>query len=214
MQQPRLILFDFDGTIADTFELARVTGNALARENGFRTVTREEALALRRMSFTQVVRFLGIPLHRVPWIVARARTEMRSRVTSAEVVPGMATALGVLRERGFRLGVYTSNLRAIVYDYLAAHGLAQFELVHATSDMLGKARGIKRLVKELGLAPAEVAYVCDEIRDVEAAQSAGIGVVAVGWGYNEAEALAALKPNALVRSAPELLEVFTAPRRT
>lgn len=49
----------------------------------------------------------------------------------------------------------------------------------------------------------------DEIRDIEAAKKAGVGAVAVGWGYNILKILKEQNPDYLVRSPKELAKVLT-----
>jgi len=58
------------------------------------------------------------------------------------------------------------------------------------------------------LAPSEVAYVGDEVRDVEAAREVGVTSIAVSWGYAERAALTALEPSYLVNEPLELEVLF------
>lgn len=48
----------------------------------------------------------------------------------------------------------------------------------------------------------------DEIRDIDAAKKTGIKVIAVGWGFNSPQALAAQNPNFLIERPQELIEIM------
>ena len=54
-----------------------------------------------------------------------------------------------------------------------------------------------------------VFYVCDEVRDIEAARKSGIKSIAVTWGYNTKGALIKENPDFLVNSPDELRNIIT-----
>ncbi len=77
--------------------------------------------------------------------------------------------------------------------------------------MLGKAREIRVAMKNLKLAPAEVLFIGDETRDIEATQKVGIPIAAVTWGYNSRKSIEALKPSRIFDRPEDLLDFLTAP---
>ena len=62
------------------------------------------------------------------------------------------------------------------------------------ASLFGKARRLRALIRDAGVAPSETLYVGDEIRDHQAATEAGCAFGAVAWGYTRADALAARTP--------------------
>jgi len=211
-ERPGLILFDFDGTVADTLVVSHGILNDLAREFGFRELPREELEAARAMGTRQFIRHLGISNWRVPSISKRGLQLLHERIHLVTPIEGMPEVLATLRVRGHRLGILTSNSEANVRAFLQRHDLPHFDFIRTSSKLFGKDREMRRLLKAEKISPAEILYVGDETRDIEAAKVAGLRMAAVAWGYNSTEALSALEPEFLLSSPGELLDLLhTAP---
>lgn len=207
----RALIFDFDGTIANSFDVTIGIANALAPVFGYRAAKPEELEELRRWSYRRVATELGVSWHKIPVIAARIRRELAASVASLETFDGLAPVLTELRARGFSLGILTSNSRPNVERFLEARDLSrQFDFVSTSSSVWGKQRRLKALLRSHGLQPSEVAYVGDEVRDIDASKPLGICMVAVGWGYSAPEHLADHDPNYLVTRPAELLDIFSA----
>ena len=73
--------------------------------------------------------------------------------------------------------------------------------------LFGKERVLRQIIRKNQLNPAQVIYVGDETRDVEAARKTAIRVIAVGWGFNTSQALARHQPDFLIQRPGELVEV-------
>ncbi len=204
----RTIIFDFDGTLANTLEESRRIFNRLAPDYGLREVTAEELPSLRHMSIKQLISHLDIPKRRVPGIIAKGTALMRGNIVRLPLIEGMGEILPALRARSTSFGVLTSNAPTNVDLFLRAHGLrGLFNFISSTSKLTGKAKHLKAIRKTFSLKSEEMLYVGDEIRDVKASKKAGIPVAAVTWGFNSPETLSAEKPDHLLTSAHELLDL-------
>ena len=204
----RTIIFDFDGTLANTLEESRRIYNQLGSEYGLREVSAEELPTLRHMSIKELISHLGIPKRKVPAIIAKGTSLMRGNIVRLPLIEGMAEVLPALRARCHSFGVLTSNASTNVDLFLRAHGVrGLFNFISSTSKLTGKAKHLKAIRKTFSLKSEEMLYVGDEIRDVKASQKAEIPVAAVTWGFNSPETLAAEKPDHLLSSATELLDL-------
>ena len=117
----------------------------------------------------------------------------------------MKDTLTALKAQGYRLGIVTSNTRSTVDSFLNTQQLdSLFDFVHAGRGLLGKARILRRLVKQYRLQPAEVLYIGDETRDVEAAQQVAIATIAVSWGFNSRVVLEQQNPDVIIDDPREL----------
>ncbi len=194
----RALVFDFDGTIADTLGETRRIYNELAPDYGLRQVEEHEIAGLRHLSLKQILIKFEIPKRRVPSIIARGTGMMRANIERLQLIEGMREALVEMRNHVGSFGILTSNTTANVDVFLRNHELRElFEFVSSTSKLTGKARHLKAIRKTFSLKSAEMLYVGDELRDVKAAQKAGIPHAAVSWGFNSRESLAAAKPTYL-----------------
>lgn len=204
----RTVIFDFDGTIANSFAVALKIANEIAPEYGYRPARAEEVEALRRASYREVASQLGVAWHKIPLIAARVRRELGRSVETMDTFEGLPSVLGELQARGLRLGILTSNAKANVERFLALRGLPHFDFISTSSSVWGKERRLKALLKERGLEASQVAYVGDEVRDIEATKPLSICMIAVGWGYTAPELLSAHYPDYLLTSPPELLSIL------
>jgi phosphoglycolate phosphatase len=204
----KAVIFDFDGTIADSFEATLRIGNRLAAEYDYRPVAREDVERLRGCSYREIAAHLGIAWHRIPRVAVRIHREMSERLGELEPIVGLPAVLAELRGRGFTLGILTSNSRSNVERFLAAHKLDGFDFIGAAVNIWGKQRSLKNLLKARRLAAHEVVYVGDEVRDIEATRALTVPMIAVGWGYTTTQYLAAHQPDHLIDRPEQLLEIL------
>jgi phosphoglycolate phosphatase-like HAD superfamily hydrolase len=204
-----LLLFDFDGTVADTRTIAHEILNDMSREFGFRALPLEQLEEARRLSTGEFIRHLGISRWRVPMIARRGLQLLHERIHLVEPISGMSETLATLHENGERLAILTSNSQSNVDAFLSRHNLPYFEFVSCSSKLFGKGREIRRILRKHKLAPADILYIGDETRDVEAAKETGLTMAAVTWGYNSAEILSAMEPDHLISTPQGLLTLLS-----
>lgn len=210
----KTVLFDFDGTLVDTFTMVMETANRLAPEFGYRPVAPEEVDMLRRWPYRKISEHLGVAWHKIPAIATRIRAELTGHLDHVDLVRGFPYVLSRLRRQGLELGILTSNARENVEGFLVARGIQDFAFVDCSSSVWGKRHRLKALLKRHQRAVDEVAYVGDEVRDIEAAQALGMRMVAVAWGFSHRDLLLAHTPNHLVDHPVDLLDVFARPAQS
>jgi phosphoglycolate phosphatase len=189
-----LAVFDFDGTLADSFPFFLGIHNELARKHGFPEVAGHEVEALRAMSTRALAQRARLPAWKLP-VVAR---DFVARMQAAAAVPlfeGVADALHAAHARGLRLALVTSNSRANVERVLGAPLLPLFDPVDCGASMFGKASRLRRVARRLAVAPHRAIYIGDQTADGEAAREAGMDFGAVAWGYASLAALDAAGPS-------------------
>lgn len=204
----RALVFDFDGTIADTLAETRKIFNAIAPDYGIRTVGEHEVPQLRHLSLKEILKELDIPKRRVLSLITRGTSMMRKNIDQLQLIAGMKEALTDLRNHTDNLGILTSNTTNNVELFLEKHGIRElFDFVSSTSKLTGKSTHLKAIRKTFSLNHCEMLYVGDELRDVKAAQKAGIPHVAVSWGFNSRESLLEAEPTYLFDHPEELSQI-------
>jgi phosphoglycolate phosphatase len=202
----RLVVFDFDGTLADSLSETIAVYNDEAD-------TAPDLPRLRAMRPWDVLRALHIPMWKVPLILAAVRRGMRDRIERVEPFAGVGAAVSGLRQAGARCAILSSNGRGNVERFLARHAMDEFEWVQCGASAFGKASRLRSLLKSLKPLPAASCYVGDEVRDVVAAEEVGLRSVAVTWGYSSRSALEAARPDLLVDTPEQLAAVLAATPR-
>jgi phosphoglycolate phosphatase len=185
----RLAIFDFDGTLADSFPFFLSVFNTIADHHGFRRVDVAKAAHLRHYSVRQMMDYVGMPAWKLPAASQTFMAMMEESAASIFLFDGIAEALRHLAARGVLLTVVSSNaehnVRTVLGRELSAL-VAQFE---CGMSVFGKARRIRAVLKRCGVAAHEAIYIGDQGTDAEASRKAGVDFGAVHWGYATIEAL-------------------------
>lgn len=206
----RTMIFDFDGTIADTMHLlVEIYNNTLVPQFKCKPITANEEVLLRSSRPREIMLAKGVTLFNLPLIVLKARKELRRHMNEVNPQGTIISTLIQLSRQGMRLGICSSNSQSNVCSFLASHKILYlFDFIHAGKNVFGKHRMLRHSIKQQQLRKEETAYVGDEIRDVEAAHLAGIRAISVLWGFNSADALSSAKPDILISSPEELTRVM------
>jgi len=203
----KTIIFDFDGTLADTFETIVSITNSLAVEFGHQPVGEEDIPKLQNLSSQKIVRQSGISVFKIPFLIRRLRRELENRITEVSLFPGIKELILDLKAEGYVLGIITSNSRENVIALMAINDLENsFDFICSSSRLFGKHKAIAKLLKREKLEREKAFYVGDETRDIDAAKKAKIRAIAVSWGFNSTEALARSNPDFLASHPQELRE--------
>jgi phosphoglycolate phosphatase len=200
----RVIVWDFDGTLADTLTLALATYNDLAAQYGCLPV--EDAAAVRSMATRTFLRQHRISWWRLPRLVRAYHAATKDRMATIRLFDGVPEVLRSLKASGCRQGVLSSNSADNVRACLSASGVEEvFDFIVGYPRLFGKARVIRRLVKSEAVQPQDFLYIGDEVRDMEAATKAGVDSAAVCWGIHGAELLSQQTPTFIWSSVTEVL---------
>ena len=205
----KLVVWDFDGTLADSLPAAIGIFNRLAPEMGFRPL--DDVTAARGMSMRQLLRQQGISLWRLPRLVRRYHDAAAEDADKLKLAAGLPAALAAIAGSGVRLGVLSSNREDNIRRCLRANGAeGHFAFVVGYPRLFGKGKALKRIIRAEHLERADVLYIGDELRDVEAAKKAGVAVAAVTWGFHTADLLRTGAPDIVVSKPNELVELVGA----
>ncbi|HET7399963.1 MAG TPA: HAD-IA family hydrolase [Intrasporangium sp.] len=205
------VVFDLDGTLADTVELI-----VESYQHAFRTVMGQEEDAAVIRSWIGRPLLAAFQAHAprhadalyaeyLRWNAANTERLIRGYAGIREVLAELATA-------GLRLGVATSKRRESARQATQLLGLAGYlpVLVALEDTEVHKPEPAPLLlaVERLGGDPGRAAYVGDAVVDVLAGKAAGMSTVAVTWGAGRADALAAAEPDAMAADAAELRRIL------
>ncbi len=204
----KVIIFDFDGTLADTLDVAVKIANRMSADFGYLKVKRQDVARLRQESPFAIMRQYHISPWKVPVILARGRLEFAKEIPRVALIGGISHVLESLDKKDLTLGVLTSNSAQNIKEFLKNNNLHMFDFVEGDIGIFSKKRSLLKLMKKWGYSSSEVVYVGDEIRDIAAARHAGVTSIAVSWGFNTHDFLAAHNPDFLVDHPSLLLDVL------
>ncbi len=200
-----VLIFDFDGTIADTFHTIVEISNRLADEFQYKKMTMPQAELMKDNTVKETITQLQIPLLKIPLIIAKAKDELFKGIANIDPVLDLKETLVELKALGVHLGILTSNSAKNVEEFLKNHDLQVFDFIKTTSKIWSKDHHLSKIVDAYNFNINDVIYVGDEARDIVAAKRCGVKVAAVTWGYNSAKTLQANNPDYLLNRPQELL---------
>jgi 2-phosphoglycolate phosphatase len=211
-QAPRAVLFDLDGTLADTAPDLAAAVNWLLTERG-----REPApYALLRPTASAGARgMIGAAFGLVPGDdgYEELRQQWFARYQSAMAVhttlfDGITELLDGIRAAGMDWGIVTNKPARFTDPLVPQIGLGHAGCI-ISGDTTAHAKPhpdpLLEGARRLGLAPGECWYVGDDLRDIEAGRAAGMVTVACNWGYCGATAPATWGADYLLDTPQHLL---------
>jgi phosphoglycolate phosphatase len=201
---PGTVIFDFDGTLCNSLpELFKIV-NSLSKEFGFREIAEAMVPDLREKNVLEVIQTLQVPVYRIPALIKRCRSEIRSRVETMSSFEGLSEQLRLLKGRKIELGIISSNSEANISAFLRKHNWDFFSFVYSGSSLFGKGRLLKKCLAEKSCTQPRTIYVGDEIRDIEGAKKAGVKSIGVSWGFQSRERIKKAGPDAVLLSPFDL----------
>lgn len=200
------IIFDFDGTIANTFDYAV---DFLSQESARGPVNSDQRAALHGLSMAGIARHLGIPWRRMPGLFFKGRHRMSPAMDHIEPFGGMEDVVRELHSKRHEMYILSTNTTTNINKFLRRHKMEKnFKHVYGGVGMFGKAPALRRLLREQHIETRKAIYIGDELRDVMAAQSLGVRVIAVTWGFARHDDLKAQGPTGLAKRPADIIRLL------
>jgi phosphoglycolate phosphatase len=209
----KLAIFDFDGTLADSFAWSLRIINDVAERYRFRRIEQSEIEVLRDYDARKMIEHLGIPVWKLPMVTDHMRKRMTNDIEEIPLFAGVDELLKRLVDRGVTLAIVSSNGLANVTRVLGSENVALVRYFACGAAFLGKRAKLRQVLRRSGFQPDEAVLIGDEIRDLHAARGEKIAFGAVLWGFNSPESLRSQLPEFEFASIDEILEKVTWPHR-
>ncbi len=199
-----MIIFDFDGTLADSIGLGFDLVNSHAERLGYTQVPRERGMEL---SALEIMKEAHISFFKLPRLVIFFKKLLAENSDKIKMIDGADQLLAKLKAEGHKLGILTTNSADCVSDFLKKNNLKDyFTYIRTDVAMFGKIKALKKAKKQL---KTDFIYVGDELRDVEACKFLGIPIVSVPYGFNSARVLEKKNPGLVAANYDEAYKLIS-----
>lgn len=203
------LLFDFDGTLVNSFNCVVEGTILLSKEFNFRKIEDHEIEGLRELPSKDLIKFLKIPIYKIPKLIYHMRKHLHNEMKNLSPVENIYQVLEKLFKANFSLGILTSNSVENVSMWLDLHKMNHFfEFIHIESNYFSKKYLLKKTIKKYKIDKSQTYYICDETRDIDAANKNDVKSVAVTWGYNSEKTLLQFQPSFVAKNPENLLTIF------
>lgn len=202
----KLVIFDFDGTLADSFPWVVGIADHVTEKYQYRKIETSDIDSYRAYGAKEMIKRTGVPIWRLVPVVRYVRRLMTENIDQITLFEGIDQVLQRLSKEGVALAVVTSNSCENVRKVLGAEIAGKIQYYECGVSLFGKAPKFRRIVRKSGVKPMDILCIGDEIRDIEAAKKVRIPSGAVAWGYTDIETLEALRPDEVFASVEEIFE--------
>ncbi|CUS76350.1 pyrophosphatase PpaX [Candidatus Kryptonium thompsonii] len=220
----KCVIFDLDGTIAQTNELIFESFNYIAEKYTGRRFSNEEIPSLffgppEEGGIRKLLQLFSSDnkvLQNIDFYVESAVNEFYSYYEKnhdkAKVYPGIKETLSFLKHKGLKLALFTGKGKITTSITLRKLGLEHFFDIVITGDDVKYHKpfgeGIKKILDKLGLKPDEAILVGDAVSDVSAGREAGVKIISALWDSYGKDKVINLNPDFVVYSVDELRELL------
>ena len=179
----RLAIFDFDGTLADTFPVLERLLAEVSERYQLTPLAEAELAALRGLDTTAVLRAMGVSRARLPAMLRHGRRRIAAHRDAIRLFPGIDRLVAALHDGGTAVSIVSSNAEETVRAVLGTALEARVHSFACGVGVFGKAAKVRSVLRAAEVPAAQAVYVGDEARDMTAARRSGVGAVAVTWGW-------------------------------
>ena len=208
-QRFRLLVFDWDGTLADSTAIIAGAIQQACTDLGLPVPDDTAARYVIGLGLADAMRHVAptLPLSDHPRLSDRYRHHYLARDPEIPLFDGAREMLDELDARGFLLAIATGKSRVGLARALAQQGLAhRFVASRCADEGFPKPHPdmLLALMDRCGTEPSETLMIGDTTHDLELARNAGASAIAVTYGAHGAGGFAGFAPLATVSSVAEL----------
>ncbi len=204
----KYIIFDFDGTLADSTAVFASAWNTIAQKYKFKGIALKEIESLKKLSIAERSKLFDFPMYKLPMILPQFYRLYRQSLNDVHLYDGMKEVLMEIDQRGYKILIISSNSQENILEFLKMNGIHCVSNVLCSNRIFGKDKVIKKFLKDSGITPSEVLYIGDEQRDIVACKKVGVPIIWVSWGYDAIEVVQQEEPEYTVATPQEILNII------
>jgi phosphoglycolate phosphatase len=203
----KLLIFDFDGTIANTLNVMYEIYKIMAKKYKLDILTKEAFIAYKKLPILERLQKQNIPLYAIPKIIRDSQKLQMTFLTEAKPFEGIKDVLNELKTM-YTLIIVSSNKKDFIKAFLKTHDMKVFEKVYGKAEIFGKAKKIKKALKKMHAEVTDTIYIGDETRDLKACQELNLDIISVSYGYDDKALLLAEGAMHIIDKPHDLIETI------
>ena len=212
----KLVIFDFDGTLADTKENIILTFQMTMKELGVEIKSRQECAATIGLTLEDAFKVLYPGMAAEKYILLRDTYRRIFKENRKILVPGLfpevMETLEELRRRGYLMSIASSRLSPSLHSFLEDMKIAHLFEYAVGGDNVEHPKpapdAVLQILRHYNLSAEEAFVVGDMPFDINMATNAGVKSCGVTWGNADAAQLKESGGNYIIDKMSQLLEIL------
>ncbi|MGG2054014.1 HAD hydrolase-like protein [Lysinibacillus pakistanensis] len=204
----KYIIFDFDGTLADSTAVFASAWNTLAQKYKFKGIEFKEIESLKKLSMAERSKLFDFPMYKLPMILPQFYRLYRQSLNEVHLYEGIKDVLMEIDKRGYKILIISSNSQENILEFLKMNGIQCVSNVLCSNRIFGKDKVLKKFLKDSSSSASDVLYIGDEQRDIVACKKVGVPIIWVSWGYDSIEVIQQEEPEYKVNAPKEILDII------
>jgi pyrophosphatase PpaX len=208
----RAVLFDWDGTLYDSIDASFKIYEELFKKYANLNLTCDYFRKTFIVDYHKYYAMHGIPESKWEEVDNHWLKRFHEMEGKIHLFPGVKEMLKELLERKMKLGIVSNGTGGRIKKEMRKNGIYEYFDAIVTDDEIKDFKpnpiGVQEALKDIGVDAKHAVYVGDMTEDIEAGKNAGTRTAAVRWGAHSLERLRPAKPDYILNSPRELLEIL------
>ncbi len=202
------VIFDFDGTLADTEKHSLNIYNNLAEKYGYNKFTKEEVEELKKLSPAQFIAATNIPYTDIFRVLKEGQKLLKKHMDEINAYSeDIKVILSDVKSISRKTGIVSSNLIINIKSFLNKYDISDLDFI-VSSPLFSKENKIKRIIRRYRIKPEQILYIGDEVRDITSSRKAGVNIASASWGYNSKNLLMQNNPDFIMDDLSEVVSII------
>jgi phosphoglycolate phosphatase len=210
MRKKHLLIFDFDGVIADSIDLIREIYNEIHKKYNlpYAKSNKDVTELFYKNVFVSLSK-KGLSPVEICGFFMDMHTKTLQRSHKMKPFPGIIDEINELKKQKHKLCIISSNHIKVIKPFLKKYKIDNvFKIIMGAEENASKVEKIKHVIKKIGARKGNTYYIGDTVGDIVEGEHAGVKTAATCWGYHTKAALEKQKPNFLIEEVDELHQIF------
>lgn len=202
----KYILFDFDGTLANSAQVYIDAWNSFADKYKYLPITIDDLAEIQHLDNYSKAKKFHFPMYKLSIILPKIYSYFNEHAHEVPLFNGVKEMLETLSSKGYKIIILSSNEKKNIESVLKREDIRTVSEILSSKKLFGKDKVIKKFMKQHKLEPKQLLYVGDELRDIQACNKLGVPFMWVSWGLDGYELIEKENPTYIANTPEDIVK--------